>query len=347
MRNKCLRLILFLLSCTPGVLAQNCADFIVLDRHSSSTDYATYEKVKDVVCSNEIKDSSAARNLGLKAGIPLPILDDVFNLSLQGSASSTDWFHWQSQFCHSYYNETASQLRNRNLSQEFSDNARRVVEACLNTEPVYAYYEITPSGDAFTFTFHVQGREKLKEAAVTPQGAVKNCSPENPFALSWLDRHITDLDISGQRKAFGCTWDSNQTVLVQLRLANQGDRTYALPGVVKRSVIAPPPPVPVIVSTESYRTGDMPSGACADFSPWYDLCSESKPDDWKIVTRNFQLSGDRSCTTGYAECGATTDTPAKVCFHFRMQGEGQECSHHGNTGIHYSKGTLEVVWQHH
>jgi hypothetical protein len=110
------------------------------------------------------------------------------------------------------------------------------------------------------------------------------------------------------------------------------------------------PPAPqsaqaTIAKPETYRSDELPSGSCKDFSGWYTLCSADKPEGWTIVSQVFQLTGDRSCS-GWAQCEMTTNTPSKVCYRFQMQGHDEECGHSGNTGIHYSRGQLDVVWQH-
>jgi hypothetical protein len=318
---------------------------MVLDRYSSTSNYVVYEKVKDVVCSNTIQDSSSARNASMSAGIPIPVVDDLLSLKFGASDSSSDWSHWQQQFCHSYYYEYQSQLQSANLSEIFSDNAAKTIQACLQHEPVYAYFDVSPTGDSFSFTFQVQGKEKLKSGTVLPSNAVKDCDPVNPFQLSWYYQHIGDLDISGLKEAFSCSWNSDLSARVELKLDNQGTRVFALPPIVKR--LTPPPPPPLVVTAETYRSpSDMPSGSCKDFSPAYQLCSEAKPDGWTIVSQSFQLTGDRACG-GWSTCAVEVNTPTRVCYRFSLQGHDDECGHSGNTGIHYSKGNLNVVWQHH
>jgi len=108
-----------------------------------------------------------------------------------------------------------------------------------------------------------------------------------------------------------------------------------------------PQPLPLVTTKETYKTKEQPSGRCADYSGWYDLCSDPKPAGWTIVAENFQLYGNRSCTSGWAECQKSADTPSRVCYQFRMQGHSEECGHSGNTGIQYSHGELAVTWQHH
>jgi len=107
----------------------------------------------------------------------------------------------------------------------------------------------------------------------------------------------------------------------------------------------PEAPKEFVNDTTNYATGEMPSGAHADYSPWYTLCSDNQPAEWTIVDSTFTLTGDRSCTSGWAECRKSTDTDTKVCFQFRMQGHSEQNSH-GDTGIQYSTGHLKVVWKH-
>jgi hypothetical protein len=105
-------------------------------------------------------------------------------------------------------------------------------------------------------------------------------------------------------------------------------------------------PLPPAITNETYKK-EAPSGRCAEFSPWYTLCSEPKPSDWKIESNHFQLVGDRTCTH-WADCTKSFDTPARVCYQFRMQGHSEECGafHPGGTGIRNSTGELTVSWQH-
>jgi len=103
---------------------------------------------------------------------------------------------------------------------------------------------------------------------------------------------------------------------------------------------------PVVPTPETYRSDELPSGNCKDFSGWYTLCSSDKPEGWTIVSQVFQLTGDRSCS-GWANCEIVSNTRTKICYRFRMQGHDEECGHSGNTGIHYTRGQLDVVWQHH
>jgi len=304
-----------LLSFTMIVLAslqvcadEDCSHFMVLDKYSSSSNYTVYEKTKDAICKDSVNDRSTAINTAAAAGIPLPVLDDIFALNLNGSLAANDWSHWKENFCQSNYNEQYINLQNSNLSEIFSNNAEKAVETCLNREPVYAYFDVPPNGDSFTFTFHVQGREKLKSGEVKPSQAVKNCDPDNPFGLPWYYQHLGDLDISGEKKAFACSWDSTKNAQVEIRLANQGDRAYTLPAIIKR-VVPPPPPPPPTWHTEDkngqpyieYWQHDPNCGGQRG------LVSVSATHRCQIQDTQIHVNGD---ATGYGTWNLFMDAPA-------------------------------------
>jgi hypothetical protein len=105
-------------------------------------------------------------------------------------------------------------------------------------------------------------------------------------------------------------------------------------------------PAAAVVTSETYKSDNAASGACKDFGAWATVCSADKPDGWTIAAQNFSLTGDRA-GCAYAECELVSPpTSKKVCYRFRTQGHDEECGHSGNTGIHYSQGVLNVVWQH-
>jgi hypothetical protein len=105
-------------------------------------------------------------------------------------------------------------------------------------------------------------------------------------------------------------------------------------------------PPPLLISNETYSSDDVASGACADYGGWGTVCTPEKPQGWTIISSHFDLTGDRA-GCAYARCEPLgTATPTKICYRFQTQGHSEECGHSGNTGIHYSKGVLYVVWQH-
>jgi hypothetical protein len=327
------------------VNAQDCSQFAILDHYSSSTDYKSYERVKDVLCHSQISESSSARSAGIKAGIPIPVLDDVFSLTLSGTSSSSDYSKWSDAFCHSSYYDTSTQLKQSTLSSLFSDNAAATVQKCLDSEPVYGYFDVAKDGGAFAFTFHAQGREKLKKAFFRSSGSTNQCDPDNPFNVSTLDLYLTDLDISGQKKSFGCHWDGSKDVVLTIKLANQGDRTYILPVIVKRE--DPPPPerhieTPQLVTDTLTSRLHGISGNGHDWGAWYTLCTDDKPAGWTIASVvSFHLEGDRQCGA-HANCEPWgVDSPTKVCRRFQMQGHDE-----AKPGVRDTDGVLIVVWQH-
>lgn len=126
------------------------------------------------------------------------------------------------------------------------------------------------------------------------------------------------------------------------RNASVGDNIEAL----LSSSDPKPAPVEIVSATETYYSDNAASGSCKDFGAWASVCTPPKPAGWTITYQHFELTGDRA-GCAYAVCeadGPITDT--KVCYHFKTQGHDEECGHSGNTGIHYSKGVLTVVWQH-
>jgi hypothetical protein len=108
-----------------------------------------------------------------------------------------------------------------------------------------------------------------------------------------------------------------------------------------------PPPPESTTSTETYTSDNAASGSCADFGAWTTVCTPDKPQGWTIIDQNFQLTGDRAGCS-WARCEPLgTISATKACYRFQTQGHSEECRPFtGNTGIHYSKGILRVVWQH-
>jgi len=87
-----------------------------------------------------------------------------------------------------------------------------------------------------------------------------------------------------------------------------------------------------------YNSGPKASGSGANFSDWYRLCSAEQPG-YKIARSEFRLSGDRVCNA-WSECRLQSQTPAEVCWQFRMQGHNEW----GGSGQALSEGVLTVVW---
>ena len=141
---------------------------------------------------------------------------------------------------------------------------------------------------------------------------------------------------------------SDQTVTV-------GDSidVFLLPALTKAQLVPdpdknPPPAQPQMVTVaETYWSDEAASGACDAVGAWATVCTPEKPAEWTITYQHFELTGDRAGCR-WAEClPAGEVTATRACYKFRTQGHSEEChAFSGNTGIHYSKGRLDVVWTH-
>jgi hypothetical protein len=85
-----------------------------------------------------------------------------------------------------------------------------------------------------------------------------------------------------------------------------------------------PSPATSIQTTQeaSVSSGPKPSGLSNAFSAPYELCTDKIPDGMKILKQQFTLSGDRTCGS-WSTCTLTTDTPARVCWQFTLQGHDE------------------------
>jgi hypothetical protein len=174
-----------------------------------------------------------------------------------------------------------------------------------------------------------------------PQGA----DPANiPLTWNWQGANAAPLPKSVQQ---------GETTVVVSRPKQQRTLAVNYKGFSDSAVLEPlaklpplPPIKPMVNTTEVYWSDEAASGHCKDFGAWASVCSADKPEGWTIVSQIFELTGDRA-GCAYAECGPVSPpTATKACYHFRTQGHDEECGHAGNTGIHYSKGKLTVVWAH-
>ncbi len=185
---------------------QDCKDFIVQDTASIQTNQQLYQKVHDTLCSEQVMDKGSAQSVGVKAGIPIPVLDAVFDLTLQGNYKSDDWSHWKSAFCQSNYNELAASFANKQLYTVFSDNSRKIVEACLQRYGLYGYYDLKAGRTQFSFQakYRPQATEtwSLERAEIKPTTAVTGCSASDPFDLRGKPRDLR------KQVSVTCSWDS-------------------------------------------------------------------------------------------------------------------------------------------
>jgi len=242
---------------------QDCKDFIVQDTASIQTNQQVYQKLQDTLCSEQLQDKGSAQSAGVKAGIPIPVLDAVFDLTLQGTYKSDDWSHWKSAFCHSNYNELATSFANKQLYTVFSDNSRKIVEACLQ-HGLYGYYDLKAGRTQFSFQakYHPQATEtwNLERAEIKPAAAVTGCSASDPFGLAGKGRDLR------KQVSVTCSWDSTQPVTISLR-TDQGDVAYPLPAMPPRKIIVDgTPKIERVLHPAGFRhahSSEGPSPGCA------------------------------------------------------------------------------------
>ncbi|HEY6251065.1 MAG TPA: hypothetical protein VI685_13975 [Candidatus Angelobacter sp.] len=85
-------------------------------------------------------------------------------------------------------------------------------------------------------------------------------------------------------------------------------------------------------------SGPKASGSGANFSGWYEVCSNPAPSGYHISNVEFSLSGDRTCGA-WAECAPSTNTGSQACYRFRMQGHNELAG----SGQALSEGILKVT----
>ncbi|HEY5037455.1 MAG TPA: carboxypeptidase-like regulatory domain-containing protein, partial [bacterium] len=82
------------------------------------------------------------------------------------------------------------------------------------------------------------------------------------------------------------------------------------------------------------------SGAGANFSDWYTLCSSPAPEGFRIAFSAFHLEGDRGCNA-WSECQEEKRNDKQVCWRFRLQGHSESIFQ--NQGKAPSRGILDTT----
>jgi hypothetical protein len=96
-------------------------------------------------------------------------------------------------------------------------------------------------------------------------------------------------------------------------------------------------------ATVEKRSGGKNSGTMANYSSFYELCSDPIPQGAAIIHQEFRLEGDRSCGGGWAECRISVQEPSRACYVFRMQGHNE--LPFSNAGVRQSEGVLRLTYQ--
>ncbi|MGV7241114.1 hypothetical protein [Caballeronia sp. M23-90] len=222
---------------------EDCTKFVVFDEYSSSSDYASYERLKTATCQDTVKDVGSAKSQSLSLGIPTEVADDVFNIKFDGKTSDQNWDTWKQHFCQSTYYEAQTQLSEKHISKVFSDNALAAVKACEASDQNYAYFQINKPGDRFSYRFKKRdGKETLKKATLSGNLASADCPADNPFKLTSMQR-LFGYDLSGVPLQADCPWNG-QSGAMSLTLKNGGIVTADLPKLQRVDIPPPPPPAP-------------------------------------------------------------------------------------------------------
>ena len=87
-------------------------------------------------------------------------------------------------------------------------------------------------------------------------------------------------------------------------------------------------------------SGWVSSGAGANFSDWYRVCSKPAPDGFRVASSTFRLEGDRLCNA-FSECQEDPRTDKQVCWRFRLQGHSESIFQ--NQGRAMSRGILQTT----
>lgn len=297
----------------------NCRDALVVDTYKSkSQSWLNWQMAKVVTKEQWIKIKQSGG-----AGV-----------EIYGVPVGASYEEFQNNILKESNNESASlnQVQFDNIAWTFLDPSgakayQDCVDSVLNQDGIHvAVIRASSSEVALRVSYRPRGREP------------------NRIQPSW--------EWSGQtNKPFPRQIYAGTTPIIVKRPSNEIMFSVGFEGLSDSISITPlndkAPPPTIVVSSEIKSSGPLPSGACRGWSNIYRVCTDPKPGDWKLVSENFQLSGDRSCTTGYARCNRTELDDKHVCYEFQMQGHDEECSwRSNNTGIHDSVGNLQTTWTH-
>jgi hypothetical protein len=87
-------------------------------------------------------------------------------------------------------------------------------------------------------------------------------------------------------------------------------------------------------------SGWVSSGAGANFSDWYRVCSKPAPDGFRVASSTFRLEGDRLCNA-FSECQEDPRTDKQVCWRFRLERHSESIFQ--NQGRAMSRGILQTT----
>ena len=333
---------LLTLSASKTVAQVDCSQFIVKDEYSTQTDEMAYDRIRDVSCKDTKVTNQSAHSAGLSAGIPIPVLNDVFSLTFDGHTSNEASSTWAELFCKSHYELVREQLHNKALATLLDTKSADMVSACL--QATYAYADISRDGSRITIHVHGAPGERLKDARILTPKSVTGCDPDNPLAWSWGERWSGE-DISGRNADFGCQWDHSKTAQISLKFANADRRVVTIDSLKEQSVHMSSDYV-WVTEPETYERNGLSSNG-QGIGEIQTVCSSSdkaKNPDWRIPDGDssvvYYLTGDRTCDAN-SLCTLVNKDSRQVCYKFGMEGHNES-----KPGTRPSTFHMIVLWEH-
>jgi hypothetical protein len=211
---------------TNKAFGQNLTCPTIYDTVSSRTNESIFQRVQDILSSKEFTSQGDFSQSAVSAGIPVPVLNSVFNVNFGATTANSSWSTWRRDFLNAHYTELASHFEQDNLSQVFGDNALRAFEECLNAPGLHGGFTLN-AAKQFRFTLKYGGRKGVVTGAkITPADAVTDCDPRNPFELSTSEQK-SGKDLTGEGTSVVCSWN-NEPVSIRV-VTSEGDKAYLLP----------------------------------------------------------------------------------------------------------------------
>jgi hypothetical protein len=168
-------------------VAQNAADcanlmkFGIYDRFRTLTSESQYKQVRNFFETNSFHSRQEAQAKGTELGLNI---EDVLNLSFNGTSSSSNFDVWQQRFLQTSYEEAAAQGLTASSIDTISGKITTLVGQCLTRQGLHAY--IIPSADNQNFTltadfapFSASQASIPGTITVTPASVSAQCSPNS------------------------------------------------------------------------------------------------------------------------------------------------------------------------
>lgn len=259
-RGQSLAIVLAFLSSAVQAQTIDCSKYLVKDEHKVLTSSYWFQKTKTAFCREQSSSRQTAHDAGVSAGIPVPVLESVFKVELNGSYSDKNWETWRDKYCSLTETEALAMSSLSDVLSSVSDNVTQIVTTCLqNQGGLYGYF--VPGKDKKSFSFFVRYKPYTTETAylvqpvvITPNEAVSQCNPNNLFETKPASLNTNKAAVvAGQSKS--CVWDSKKTVHVDVNTDRQAQ------SFVLDSIDLPP-----LVSKPNSIKDHLLAGKCTAFA---------------------------------------------------------------------------------